>query len=385
MIKMLVAYTTEADEADQAIAEVLEQLNLEENQLKNSVGILTCHVDFLDTGVVEELCAKLPFEVLGVTTLGSGTNQITDLCALTLSVLTSNDVSFSTVLTDSLLDEQEGPIEASYNKVAAKFPEEPSLILACGPMLTQVGGEKLLRIINKVSAGVPVFGTLSCDHNFDFHESQVVYNGKSYADCMAMVLMFGPVNAKFMYISVPVENIQKQNAVITASEGNRVQTVNGKPVVEYLDSIGLSAKNGLEGAKSIPIILDYNDGTSPVARCFYMISPEGEAVCGGDMPCNATFSLGTMDFDDIITSTTQLLSKIEAAGKNNGVLIISCIVRSVTLGIDQLAEGEKVRELIGNKMVYQLSYSGGEMCPVYDENGKTSNRFHNFSCAACIF
>ena len=31
MIKMLVAYTTEADEADQAIAEVLEQLNLEEN------------------------------------------------------------------------------------------------------------------------------------------------------------------------------------------------------------------------------------------------------------------------------------------------------------------------------------------------------------------
>ena len=29
MIKMLVAYTTEADEADQAIAEVLEQLNLD--------------------------------------------------------------------------------------------------------------------------------------------------------------------------------------------------------------------------------------------------------------------------------------------------------------------------------------------------------------------
>ena len=59
--------------------------------------------------------------------------------------------------------------------------------------------------------------------------------------------------------------------------------------------------------------------------------------------------------------------------------------RSVTLGIDQRAEGEKVRELIDGKMVYQLCYSGGEICPVYDENGKTTNRFHNFSFVVCIF
>ena len=385
MIKMLVAYTTEVDEAPQAIAEILEQLNLEKNQLKNSVGLLTCHVDFLATGVVEELCAKLTFDVLGITTLGSGTNEITDLCALTLSVLTSNDVSFSTVLTDSLMDEQEAPVKAAYSQAAAKLPGENSLILACAPMLNHVGGEKLVRLIDKASDGVPVFGTLTCDHNFDFHESRVIYNGNAYTDCMALVLMSGPVNAKFMYISVPVENVQKQSAVITSSCGNRVQTVNGKPVLEYLSSIGLSAENGLEGSKSIPIILDYNDGTSPVTRCFYMISPEGEAVCGGDMPCNATFALGSMDFDDVIISTTQLLDKVIAGGENNGLLIMSCIVRSVTLGIDQRAEGEKVRELIDGKMVYQLCYSGGEICPVYDENGKATNRFHNFSFAVCIF
>ena len=172
MIKMLVAYTTEVDEAPQAIAEILEQLNLEKNQLKNSVGLLTCHVDFLATGVVEELCAKLPFDVLGITTLGSGTNEITDLCALTLSVLTSNDVSFSTVLTESLMDEQEAPVKAAYSQAAAKLPGKNSLILACAPMLSHVGGEKLVRLIDKASDSVPVFGTLTCDHNFDFHESR---------------------------------------------------------------------------------------------------------------------------------------------------------------------------------------------------------------------
>ena len=382
---MLVAYTTEADDAFEAIEEILEQLDLAKNQRKNSVGFLTCHVDFLETGVVEELCAKLPFEILGVTTLGSGTNKVTDLCALTLSVLTSNDVSFSTALTNCLADEQEMAISEAYNQAAAKLPQENTFILVAAPLLLNVGGEKLVRIINKVSSGVPVFGTLTCDHNFDFHESQVVYNGKSYTDRMAMVLMSGPVNPKFMYISVPVENVQKQSAVITSSQGNRVQEVNGKPVLEYLESIGLTPENGLEGSKSIPIIIDYNDGTSPVTRCFYMISPEGEAVCGGDMPCNATFALGTMDFDDVIYSTTQLVNKIVAAGENNGLLIMSCIVRSVTLGIDQLADGVKVRELIGSKMVYQLCYSGGEICPVYAENGKIANRFHNFSFVVCIF
>lgn len=385
MIKMLVAYTTEADEADEAIAEILEQLDLEKNQLKNAVGLLTCHVDFLATGVVEALCAKLPFEVVGTTTLGSGTNQITDLFMLSLNVLTSDEVSFSTVLTAPLTSEQEAPIKAAYNQAATKLPEEPSLILTYAPMLPHVGGEKLVRIIDQAAGDVPIFGTLTCDHNFDFHEARVIYRGKEYTDRMAMILMSGPVNAKFIFISVPLENVQKQNAVITQSEGNRVQQVNGKPVLEYLNSIGLSAKDGLEGSKSIPILLDYNDGTPVVARCFYMISPAGEAVCGGEMPMNATFALGTMDFNDVLISAEQILDKIMLVGKNNGMLIMSCIVRSVTLGVDQLAEGEKVREMIAGKMLYQLCYSGGEICPVYDESGKIANRFHNFSFAVCVF
>lgn len=385
MMKTLTASTLEVDEADTAVAEILEKLDLEGNLLKNSVGILTCHADFLETGVVKALCARLPFDVVGTTTLGAATDGATDLVILTLFVLTSDDVQFATSLTEALAERQEEPIKAAYDRAAARLPEKPSLVLAYAPMLNHVGGEQLVRHMNKASGNVPVFGTLSCDHNFDFHESHIIYNGGHYRDSLAMVLLSGNVNPRFFIISTPEGNIREQNAVITESEGNVVKQINGRPVLEYLDSIGLSRENGLEGSKSIPLILDYNDGTPPVARCFYMITDEGYAVCGGDMPVDATFALSTMEYDDVIQSAEQVLARLASAGESSGMLMVSCIVRGVTLGMDQLAESKKVQDLLGHSVPYQLCYSGGEICPVYDKNGNTTNRFHNFSLAVCLF
>lgn len=385
MIKMLTACTLEIDEPEAAVSEIAEQLGRAGNLLKNSVGIVTCHADFITSGVLKAVCASLPFEVIGATTLGAGTEKDTELEILTLSVLTSDDVRFSAVLTDSMAEEQENAIRAACYKAKAGLPEAPSLALTYAPLLPHVGGERLVRLLDRALEGVPLFGTLTCDHNFDFRDSQVVFKGEAYRDRMALLLMSGPVNCRFLTISVPEGKAEKQNAIITESEGNVVKQVNGMPVLDYLESIGLTRDAGLEGSKSIPVILDYNDGTPAVARCFYMISPEGYAVCGGDMPTGATFALSTMEAEDVLISAEQVLDKVLAGAKLNGMLIIPCIVRSVTLGVDQLAEARRVAEKLAGKVPYQLCYSGGEICPVYQTNGKTANRFHNFSFAACLF
>lgn len=385
MIKMLTAYTTEIDEAAAAVAEILGQLNPEAELLKNSVGILTCHAEYLETGVAKAVCENLPFDVVGITTLGSGTEEGTDLESLTISVLTSDDVSFSAVLTDSLETDQEGPIQEAYAKAKEAAPDSPSLLLAYAPLLQHVGGERLVRLITAASDNVPVFGTLTCDHNFDFHDARVIFNGEAYNDRMALIALSGPVSWRFLTISVPEGKAEKQNAIITESEGNVVKKVNGVPVLDYLETLGLTRDAGLEGSKSIPVILDYNDGTPAVARCFYMISPEGHAVCGGDMPTGATFALSTMEDSDVILSSEQILDKVLGAENTAGMLVVSCIVRSVTLGVDQLAESRRILERTDGKLPYQLCYSGGEICPVYQEDGRTANRFHNFSCAICLF
>ena len=129
MIRKLTAQTTDDDDVDFAVAEILQQLDLENRLLKNSVGILTCYADFLEGGVIPALCERLPFDVVGVTTLGTGTEKTAELLALTLCVLTSDDVSFSAVLSGALTEEHERRIQAAYDKAAEALPDDPALVL----------------------------------------------------------------------------------------------------------------------------------------------------------------------------------------------------------------------------------------------------------------
>ena len=52
MIKMFSAFTEEIDDVDAAISEILSQLDLEHSLMQNSIGILHCYHEFIDSGVV---------------------------------------------------------------------------------------------------------------------------------------------------------------------------------------------------------------------------------------------------------------------------------------------------------------------------------------------
>ena len=385
MIRMLTAQTTEVDDVDFAVAEILKQLDLENRLLKNSVGILACYADFLEGGVIPALCDRLPFDVVGVTTLGTGTENTAELLALTLCVLTSDDVSFSAVVSESLIDDHENKIQAAYDRAAAALPGDPALVLAYVPMMAAVGGEKIASRIDKVGNGTPVFGTVACDHNFDSRQAHTIYNGAAYRDNLAMILLSGPVRARFFLGALPLNNVQKHQAVITASDGNILHEINGLPAAEYLRGMGLAPNDILESSKSMPIVVDYRDGTPPVIRGFYTFTPEGSAICGGEMPVNATFALSTLDSADVLLSARQLFDEILAAQGAVGMLLISCLVRSFALDTEPLAEMNLVSSCVDRTFPYQLCYAGGEICPVYDKEGGVSNRFPNFSFIGCMF
>jgi hypothetical protein len=60
MIKMLTAFTREADEAEVAVSEILAQLDLEHKLLAHSVGIMNYYFDFFETGVAGAISDALP-------------------------------------------------------------------------------------------------------------------------------------------------------------------------------------------------------------------------------------------------------------------------------------------------------------------------------------
>lgn len=383
MIKTLTAYTYEIDDVDAAVAEIFERLD-SSSLMKNSVGLINCFAEFIGSGVVSALCEKLPFDTVGCTTLAGACPGQIDQALLTLTVLTSDDVDFSAVMSESLVEEQDGPISEAYNRALKKLKGNPSLILAYAPLINHVGGDKIVDALDKASGDVPIFGTLALDHTQDYHLSETIYNGESSRGSLAFVLIEGAVSPKFYVTSISESKIQKQKTIITSSDGNVVKEVNGIPILKYLEALGIAKDNEIAGANVIPFVIDYNDGTKPIARAIFATTPDGYAVCGGEMPVNSTLAIGAIDRTDVL-GTAEAIAKELSHLKTNGVLLFSCMARFLVLGGDYLAEMKTIDAALNGKAAYQICYSGGEICPMINADGKIFNRFHNDTLVVCAF
>lgn len=382
MIKALTAYTQEIDEVEDAVAEIMEQLDL--SQLgKHSIGILTCYSEFIDTGVVAALCDSLPFDVIGCTTIGNATNGNLGRLDLNLTVITGDDVEFSAAVSTGLAKEQERPLREMYAKAIEKMDSKPVFMLAFMPLIYQIGGEVMLDILDDITH-LPIFGTLAVDHTNDYHESQTIFNGQAYPDALSMVVIAGNVSPKFMVTSLDEKKTLKQKAIITDSAANILKEVNGIPAIQYMQDLGLTKEGVIEGPNTIPFVVDFNDGTQPVIRAIFAQTPEGYAVCGGSMPVNSTLSIGSIDDRDVLETTQKMCGTISEQEEKNVILSFSCIGRNYALGTNTNAEMEALERTFGESVPYQFAYSGGEVCPLADSDGMLKNRFHNDTIIACI-
>ena len=386
MITMLTAHTEQIDEPDLAVEEILAQLRPAETLLAHSVGIVSCFADYVETEVVSALSDALSFPIVGTTTIANAVPGAVGNMLLTLTVLTSDGVQFSCGLSDAITAEDIAPIQNGYARASEGYADSPALMLVFAPLLMNVGGDFYIESLTKVSGGVPAFGTIVCDHHNDYHAAQVLHGGMAYYDRMAYVLLYGDIQPAFMIANLSDEKVFPEKGIVTAAKGNQLQTVNGVPVLEYLRSLGMSSnENGvLEGVNAFPFIVDYNDGTVPVVRVMFHITEEGYAVCGGDIPVGATLSVGSIDAGQVLSTTATTLRGMESAGKKDCVLMFSCIGRYFALDYDPMAESRAVSEHPWGDVPFSLSYSGGELCPVYNADGNVSNRNHNDTFIVCM-
>ena len=93
--------TAEVDEYDEAIDEIKSRIDLSTLK-KHTGGIIFCHGDFIESGMVEALCAALPFPVIGMTSLATANPSTYSQFDLNLTVLTSDEVSFAVGITGSM-------------------------------------------------------------------------------------------------------------------------------------------------------------------------------------------------------------------------------------------------------------------------------------------
>ena len=378
MIKMLTAYTLEAEDAKYALKEILEQLDLGNNAKKHTAGFLFCHPDFIASGVAQSIAASLPFEVVGGTTVCNLTKGLQDLAGLTISVITSDTVEFTAASLPGCHTAEE--ITKVYKEATLNRSGLPSLIF---PFATSAVGDIAVSVLDGLVGGkTPFFGTNAVDNTTDASQAFALHNGTTFHDGLVVLVAWGELKAKFFVSEISEDFIQKQHAVITKSEGHIIKAINDINPLNYLESIGISREQATEGVQSIPFIIDLCDGTKPFARAFNGLTPEGFIVTGGTMRENSTIAVAMLDNDDIVRLTNETLENVLASGKSKGLLLFPCVSHFWTM---EATPFQIIQDKLGQLIPYQVFYSGGEICPVYDSEGKMYNRFHSFTCIACSF
>jgi hypothetical protein len=390
VIKSFSAFTHEVDDVYVAVSEIVEQLDLngKNHLLQNTIGIVSCFSGFIESGVWAAISKALPFGIWGTTTMiNSSAGEIGETM-LTILVLTSDDVSFSAALSEPITEESAEPLTVLYKNASAQFEKKPSLMFSFSPLFTKISNSYYVEKMSAISSGVPNFGTVAVDHNSDYHESFVLSNGESYNDRFAIVLFHGNVNPSFYVGTISDEKLFPEKGVVTATEGNVIKMVNGLPVIKYLESIGLTKnENGeIVGLNTFPIIVDYNDGTPPVAQAMLALTPEDNVVCGDKIIEGSTLGVGSFNPEELVITARRTLQKALSLKNHHTMLMYSCIGRFFALGYDSLKELQQVQELMeGNDISYISAYAGGEICPVYDKKGEPVNRNHGSTFIICAF
>ena len=386
MIKTLTAYTHEVDDLEEAIASVLDQLDIEHNLLANAVGIVACHYEFFYSGAAKAICEALPFDVVGATTISQALPGISDEMMFSIMVLTSDTDTFTTCLTDKTTGDPEGAICTAYQHVANQLKTKPSLALMYAPLVRGDSGDGYVSAFTEVSGGVACFGTLAIDDTDELAHCYMLFNGEHYNDRIGLVLIHTDATPHFFIATISESKIMKKTALITKSVGNLLMEVNGNPVDQYFSDLGLAgARAGQYDMAALPFLLDYGDGTPKVSKVFVAHTPEKYAVCAGLIPEGATMYVGVFDKEDVLYTTGKAIDEaLEVIEGASCILGFCCVARSISLGVDNMAEMELIRDKVGDKLPFMAISSGGEICPTQISNARAINRFHNNAFIICV-
>jgi hypothetical protein len=393
MFKVLTTYTYELDNPEKAAQEILAQIDIKNNLLKNSVALLFCHTKFIEMGVMEAVCKSLPFDVVGCTSLffavsgQTGDSVATDGMMLTVTVLTSDDVEFAVSVSEPLTEANgEEHIQTLYRNTAASLGARPELVFAFPPTQLNLTIDVMSAALDRACGGVPIFGTVALDMVTHIRNPLTIHRGAAYSDRMALLLFKGPVKPRFFSIRFPKKSILTQDAVITGAEGSRIHTINNMPATSFLKELGLMQNSAESFVSAIPLIIEDGEGKNPRVVVVQDITPEGTLICSRQVPVGKLLKIGASTADMVLTGASTLFQNIAEKGNGAGLLVFSCFLRSVTLGEGAIAEVQLLQQVLGSNFGPWLYLSsGGELCPANTGFGETVNQALQYALIACQF
>ncbi|MCL2873469.1 MAG: FIST C-terminal domain-containing protein [Defluviitaleaceae bacterium] len=382
MLKCANAYTHEIDNPEAAFKEIKAQLDERITLQENSIGIIMCHPEFVNSDTLRYVCDHMLFEVVGITTPSQAVNNTTDEMILTVFVITSDDCQFKIGLAEGLDENITEPIKTAMEKTALKNCGYPALVLIFPPLILKYSGDSYVKAMQEFIPGIPIFGSIAIDDTLDFDLAETIYNGETYKNAMPFILCYGDINPRFIIGTFPEENALPYKGEITKSQGSLVHEINDMNALKYFESKGL-VNNGIlsDSFNLMPFVINHEKRTGySVIRGLAMFTDDGTAVFRGDIDEGSEFSMLTYEFKDVLSTTQQKIELLNDLPDVNGALIFSCIGRRMMImSTDPIIELDTVRDVIRPEIPFIASHVGGEICPLLVNDGVWANKYHNYS------
>jgi hypothetical protein len=386
MIKVVIAYTDEIDDVEAAVSSLITQLSPEKNLLKNSAALIHCYHEFVESGVVEELDRRLGIPTLGTTTLGLGVSGHIGDMGLSVTVLTSNDVRFSSGISEPVTSYKIGkPVADLYERVTQGFDEKPSLLFVFPPLISGEGqgGDMFVAELDKLlDSHIPLFGALPISNGKNEEERQVLYRGKGYRSAMSLLAFYGDIKPEFYTIAVTEKALNVRHGKITGSKLNIIESINNMPARRYIESIGFSAAS----VKNMPLVIHHLEDGSKLFRACQDVLDNDSFLLTGIVPENAEISFSTISDKDIVESTKKMIDDIieSKAAENRSCLMYACCSRFWILGPNWRDEISLAVAHINKQIPWHFVYCGGEPFPSILPDGKVANHLQNYSVIVCV-
>jgi hypothetical protein len=247
-------------------------------------------------------------------------------------------------------------------------------------------GDAMTNALDGVCGGIPIFGAVALDFDTHIRDPRTIYNGATYSDRLTLLLIKGPVKPRFFSTSIPDKYIIDQDAVVTAAKGSRLISVNNEPAVSFVKGLGLFQSDDQAPNPAIPLIAEGRCKTGPTAVVMQGANPEGEVICGNLVKVGEPLNIGMLNADYVMESAKALLQEVKKSEGGENFIICSCLLRSILLGGSHEEEVELIREELKSfPGPYLILSSAGEICPRYNETGKTLNQLFAYALVACRF
>ncbi|MCL2053239.1 MAG: hypothetical protein FWG90_02195 [Oscillospiraceae bacterium] len=397
MIKFYTAFTEEIDDPQMAAEEIIEQLNPSENMRKNTIGIVHFHYDFAEESIWRQFAEALPFELAGCMSVYIGAGGQYSDTAVSVTMLTSDDVSFTVKTIDHIASKATAEINSELEALLRDLSAEkkPKLIIPFLSSTPSYTVNDLYDSANAIDSQIRLFGMQAFSIDGRLNSAFILGNEKMSSDMCALIAFYGNIEPQFhINTSLFYDETFGEEAVITDAERVVLKSVNGIPALEYFKKQGLISSENIDtgaGVMSVPAIIKYTNGTKGMCAFLGVVKDTEYLFAARALEPGAKIVFSHIDSEKTLESAKSMINEI-CETKENNLIIFSSASRAwaspnVFAEMQKIAESAKsYEEENGKPLEYSIAYTGGEICPYIAAEGEDyMNMIHNYTLSVCAF